>query len=117
MKFITIEDLKAKNACQNGIRSFKRHNLDKIDWDTIQTIETKTEVQSNYLEWLCRNFYISLENISKKYGFLIEYNEQEKMIHYRHSNKYEYWNEYNAQGDEYWYEYNEKNELIKIRTK
>ena len=80
MKFITIVDLKAKNACSEGIRWYKEQGYETLDWDSIDELEVKTEYNS-YIHWLCENFKISLKYNGNEYKF----DENNNEIYYENS--------------------------------
>ena len=87
-----------------------------------QSTEKKDSLSNyDYLKWLCQNFNLTM---IIKYNFCISKYRNGLLIHYKDSNGFEKWLEYdennnliyhkNSNEFEYWKKYNENNELIFI---
>ena len=102
MKFITIADLKAKNACSEGIRLYKENGYETLDWDSIDELDIDVKY-NDYIHWLCWNFNISLKfngneyifdkvnnliYFENSYGFrsIWQFNKNDNEIYYKDSN-------------------------------
>ena len=117
---ITLNDLNNKKSCAEGIYLFQLLNLKDIDLDNKETT-VYTPSNYDYLKWLCQNFNLTM---IIKYNFCISKYRNGLLIHYKDSNGFEKWLEYdennnliyhkNSNEFEYWKKYNENNELIFI---
>ena len=101
MKFITIADLKAKNACSEGIRLYKENGYETLDWDSIDELDI--DVKYNiYIRWLCTNFKISLR--FNGYEFIFDKNNNGYTLYYDNSRGYWEEHKYDKNNNELYFE-------------
>jgi len=100
MKKITKQLLERLNVCQSGIDFFLDNKLNKLNYSKIKQFNGC----GNEVSWFNKMKIISntknkthFKN-SNEYEWWVEYNEAGQETHYKDSSGYEWWAEYNEAG-------------------
>jgi len=91
---ITGNDLLDKNACAAGVAFYLHNRLQDVDWDAVKKIELTVGAHREYAEWLCSKFGLTM-SVGTADGREASY-ENGNQTHYRDSNGYEEWQEYDG---------------------